>query len=105
MPPPATKPLVAVLGMDRGRVLVHLTDETTPDGRAKPDGTVGAEVYSFVAAPNTTPPADLEEWRYEGLATRRQFEVDYNQTDGGKVATIVARWLNGKGQPARRATR
>ena len=97
-PAPWTKPTIAVLGMDRGRILIRLGDETLTDTRAKPEGAVGAEIYSYVAPLGTILPTDLDEWRHEGLATRNRFEIDYKASDAGKVGTIVARWINRRGQ-------
>jgi hypothetical protein len=95
VPPPATKPIVTILEKDNKVHVIRLADETTPNKRARPVGTSGAEVYSFVG-PN--PPGDLEGWRFEGIASRSDFDVDFNSDDVGKVATIVARWFNRKGE-------
>ncbi|HEY8666511.1 MAG TPA: hypothetical protein VIL86_07600, partial [Tepidisphaeraceae bacterium] len=85
---PATMPVCTLVeNVDRTHT-IRLVDETTPTRRARPAGSAGAEVYSFVADPGQTPPADLEAWRFEGLATKSQFSVSYNGGDVGKVAYI-----------------
>ena len=98
VPPPATRPLVAVMSTAARMINIRLSDETTPTRRARPTGTSGAEVYSFVPTASEAPPADLENWRFEGMATRSDFAVDFNAADIGKSATIVARWFNRKGE-------
>jgi hypothetical protein len=97
-PPPATKPVASMVELDGRAHLIRLVDEATPTRRARPLGTAGAEVYSFVAQNGETPPGDLEQWRHEGLATRSEFTVNYEQADIGKLAHIRAQWINRKGQ-------
>jgi len=97
-PPPATKPVASMVELDGRAHLIRLVDEATPTRRARPLGTAGAEVYSFVAQNGETPPGDLEQWRHEGLATRSEFTVNYEQSDIGKLAHIRAQWINRKGQ-------
>ena len=96
VPPPATRPVINA-GILKSRSLeVHLADELTPSRKARPAGAAGAEVYSWVGT--GAPPMDLELWRYEGLATRWRFVLDFEDTDSGKSVTIAARWINAKGQ-------
>lgn len=97
-PPPFTKPLLALVGNTDRTHTIRLVDETTPTRRARPTGTSGAEVYSYVAAAAEPPPGDLEQWRFEGLATKGEFDVDYNAGDVGKTAYIRAVWYNRKGE-------
>lgn len=100
VPPPGTKPLVNLISTQSRGHVIRLADILTPDKRARPAGVAAAEVYSFVlATPGQEPPQDLEGWRFEGLATKPEFEVDYDAADVGKTAVIVARWTNAKGQP------
>jgi hypothetical protein len=96
-PPPETRPIASVAGIDSRMIALRLADETTPTKRARPANATAAEVYSFVATGSEQPPQDLEMWRFEGLATKSDFIVDFNQADAGKNATIVARWVNRKG--------
>lgn len=98
VPPPATKPVVNVVTNGGRRQTIRLVDETTPLKRARPVGVAGAEVYSYVQTSAEAPPADLEAWRFEGLATRSEFEIGYNSADVGKTAHIRALWYNAKGQ-------
>jgi hypothetical protein len=94
VPAPTTAPLVNLMDMLPRMHRIRLADAATPNKRARPDGVAGAEVYVFVGA---TPPADLKDWQFKGLATRSEFEVAYEADDVGKQASIVARWVNRKG--------
>lgn len=94
IPAPATMPLVNVVTVRHGSHVIRLADETTPTSRAKPFGVDGAEVLVFVGE---TPPADIDQWEIKGLATRAQFQIDYDSADAGKTAHIIARWFNPRG--------
>jgi hypothetical protein len=74
--PYCCSPLVNLKSI-RGRShAIRLADAAAPTRRAKPAGVHGAEIYSFVAAgPGDAPPENLENWRFEGLATRTEFRV------------------------------
>ena len=95
---PATRPMVNVVGMALAQMTIRIVDENTPSKRAKPAGATSAQVFCFIGPAGTPPPADLRQWVSEGLATRSDFKINYAPADNGKEATIVARWLNGKGE-------
>jgi hypothetical protein len=97
-PVPATKPVVSIVSYALGTIEIQLVDEATPTKKARPTGTIGAEVYSFVLSAGGAAPDDLEMWRFEGLATKSTFTIDFNAADGGKEVIIVARWMNRKGE-------
>jgi hypothetical protein len=44
------------------------------------------------------PPGQLSSWQHKGIATRACFQINYGPGDGGKPASIVARWFNHKGE-------
>jgi hypothetical protein len=104
IPVPAVKPDVTLTNIDIRTHTVRVTDLTTPSKRGKPDGVQGAEVYVFVAAAGTTPPADLSQWRFEGLTTDPDFSISYADADAGKTASIVARWYNPRGEAGPNST-
>lgn len=100
IPPPGTKPMLNILSVRGSSFLILLKDSGDPERRARPVGVAEAEVFSWVPpAANATPPSDLEMWRYEGQAKRNEFLVDFNSSDIGKQAYIVARWVNARGEP------
>ena len=96
--PPSTRPMLNVVGSTTAQLMIRIVDETTPTRRKRPTGTVGAQVYTFVAAAGTTPPADLKQWMFEGMATKADFQISYAAGDIGKQAHVVARWANAKGE-------
>jgi hypothetical protein len=73
--PYCCSPLVKLMSI-RGRSHTIRLAAAAATRRAKPPGVHGAEIYSFVAAgPGDAPPENLENWRFEGLATRTEFRV------------------------------
>jgi hypothetical protein len=99
-PAPSTKPVVNISAKGIRNMTLRLSDELTPTKKAKPPGAYGCEIYSYVSTSTTTElPTDLTQWRFEGVATKFEFEVDYTGDDVGKTANIVARWLGSKGDP------
>jgi len=95
VPPPVTRPVVSLIGVAQLDVAVRAVDGTTPTSRAKPAGAVALQYFSWVG--DQTPPQDLEQWRFEGIATKSDFVISYNLADAGKPVTIVARWMTRKG--------
>jgi hypothetical protein len=95
-PAPSTKPVLSVVGIVNDDVVIRIVDQTTPTKRAKPPGTAGAQVFSFVGSGE--PPADLELWRFEGLASKSEFTVGFNAADAGKRITLAARWYTVKNE-------
>ncbi|HZZ42400.1 MAG TPA: hypothetical protein VFE58_05650 [Tepidisphaeraceae bacterium] len=98
IPAPSTKPMLNIVGNGGRTVKILIKDETTPTKKAKPPGYEGSAVYTYVPTAGEEPPADLTEWRFEGLATRGDFEIDYRPGDVGKTAYILANWLNPRGE-------
>ncbi|MEA2734155.1 MAG: hypothetical protein QOE14_606 [Humisphaera sp.] len=94
-PPPNTRPVVTVVRIVNNDVVVRMVDELTPTRRARPRGCAGIAIYSFVGE---NVPADLEQWRHEGLATKAEFTIGFNAADAGKKITIVARYYSRKGE-------
>jgi hypothetical protein len=96
-PPPTTKPVASVANMGSRSLSIRLVDETTPTKRAKPHGVDGAEVYTYVPTASEAPPADLTDWRFEGIAKKSDFDISYKLSDVGKTAVIRARWISTRG--------
>lgn len=103
IPAPVTKPIVSPTGSSSASVSIRMSDETTPDSRARPFGARAMEVWASVGI---APPAGPEETSFRGLATKntvgpgsRAFVVAFSGGDVGKTAYIYGRWVNGAGQP------
>lgn len=95
VPPPATRP-VLTHRYSRGMVqTMRVQDETTPASRAKPGGVIAAEVRAFFGE---TPAGEKATWPTVCIATRADFEFTVVEAEAGQLATVVARWVNDKGQ-------
>ena len=67
-----------------------------PDSRAKPAGVQSCEIREQVGG---TQPTDPDEMSLLAVETRMPYRADFEQTDIGKTAYFVMRWLNTRGQP------
>ena len=93
--PPTSHPIVNIDCSQRLRHLVHFMDEHTPTRKAKPAGTIGAEIWVKVGGEAPTDPSQLS---FRGLSTRTPFTVNFAGADGGQIAYYWLRWVNGQGE-------
>ena len=91
---PRVAPLVDVASVD-GRVATVVLHATEGGRRGKPAGAAGANVFSFVG---DEPPADFNDWLFEGMLTKTRFELNFEQSAGSNTAWVTANWYNEKGQ-------
>jgi len=106
VPRPASRPLVSI---DTGNRLTHrlrILDEGATHGsesratrRARPKGTLGAEVYVALVEPNAAPPADPAAYKFIRTVTRDRAEVSFQSEQGGKTAAYLVRWVSATGEP------
>lgn len=88
---PASAPNLAVLAVFNRTARVRLTDSLSPSRRGKPDGVIGAAVFSYVGA---TPPASLDDWKAEGNTSRTSVDVVFpTELPPGAQVWLTARWL------------
>ena len=94
-PVPATSPLGTVDFAVRLQHTIHLSDQATPQSKAKPTGVHGCEVWSKLGG---EAPKDASELSYQGVSTSNSFTITYE----GKQANIMAyywlRWVNTRGE-------
>ena len=94
-PVPATSPLGTVDFAVRLQHTIHLSDQATPQSKAKPAGVHGCEVWSKLGG---EAPKDASELSYQGVSTSNSFTITYE----GKQANIMAyywlRWVNTRGE-------
>ena len=94
-PVPATSPLGTVDFSVRLQHTLHLSDQATPQSKAKPAGMHGCEVWVKLGG---EAPKDASELSYLGIAT----SFSYTTTYEGKQANIMAyywmRWVNTRGE-------
>lgn len=95
IPPPTTAPSLLLGNTRPGVQQVRASDETTPNSRAKPQGTAGMLVFRAVG---TGPVSDPAQAQFLVFAGRTDFTCNYVTADNGKTATYFARWTNAKGE-------
>ncbi len=96
---PTTRPLVTVDFSKRLRHTLRYADESTPTRRARPRGTIGAEIWVKVAAPGEPPPTDPADLTFLQLSTRTPATIELPGEDGGKTAHYMVRWLSTRSEP------
>jgi len=101
--PPTTKPIITPLSSTGANVMFRFSDETTPDSRSRPFGTIGMEMFVKVG---TTPPAGISDCDFLGIYTKntsgpgsRECVAPFSGGDVGKTAYFLARWFNKRGEP------
>lgn len=97
-PAPTTRPTALVNCGQRLQHTLRITDAATPTRRARPKGTIGAEVYAALVKPNEPPPTDPRALRYLALVTDGETIATFEPIDAGKTAVYMLRWLSSKGR-------
>jgi hypothetical protein len=92
--PPASSPLLNVLGATPGSHTIRYADTSTPDSPAKPFGAAMMQLWVAIGA---TPTTDESTAKFYGTFTKNPVGVSFVEADDGKVATYFARWANRKG--------
>lgn len=92
---PTSKPVANI--EDNGNLLhvIRLRDELTPTSNAKPDGSIGAEVYVKYG---DVAPLSLTGCTYLGLASSRFFQASHDPSQVGEQAHYLTCWINAKGE-------
>jgi hypothetical protein len=94
-PVPTTSPLGTVDFAVRLQHTLHLSDQATPQSKAKPVGVHGCEVWVKFGG---DAPRDASELSYQGVSTTNSYTITYE----GKQANILAyywlRWVNTRGE-------
>lgn len=95
IPPTMTAPEADVIDVN-GRLVTVRVRQAGVESNARPIGSVGAYIYSYVGP---TAPTDPSEYKFEGLSTRRTVEVLFpNDVPNGATAWIAAAWVSARGQ-------
>ena len=102
--------------LDEIRHLSHtlrLTDPANPHTQAKPKGVREIEVFRYIVPqktepkppepqpknePSSSPPTDIDQYRFVGNATRFLYTVEYTLEDVGKTVWYIARYVNTRGE-------
>lgn len=98
VPTPIPAPTsAAILGLTNATPLVHqlqYSDSVLPDGKAKPYGVIGIEIWRSIGVVPATDPAQTS---YYGTATKSPFRSQFSSDDRGKVCTYFGRWVTRSG--------
>lgn len=95
LPAPSDAPLVRMRDVTGQTLTLQLVDADSPYRSAKPYG-VDAAVISLHVGPDA--PADADQWRYAGQASRTTAVVDVpGPLPAGTVVWVTARWFNRRG--------
>ena len=92
--PPTTRPIVNVDFSKRLRHTLRYADESSPTRRARPRGTLGAEIWVSISAPGEPPPMGPAELTFLQLSTRTPATIELPGEAGGKTAHYMLRWLS-----------
>jgi hypothetical protein len=94
IPVPTQPPVLEIHNRIGTQITIRLHDGS--GNRAKPRGVQGARLYSFVGA---TPPAEIEDWKFEGQVTRTDVPVDFGPDIApGTLVWFTAGWYNPRGE-------
>lgn len=111
--PPRSRPLVEASMAERLQHRVRVLNESAASGsgragagaggtggklrRAKPKGTIGAELFVALTQPRAAAPADPALYRYISLVTDATALVEFTAPDAGQTAHYIARWISTRG--------
>ena len=94
IPAPASFPIMGLRNATPGVHKLQYSDNLTPDGKAKPFGAIGVEVWRAVGVVPATDPAQAD---YYATATKSPFNSAFISADKGKVCTYFCRWVTRSG--------
>ena len=95
VPPPADAPEIDILSVSGRtvRLRLHTSDSTK---RARPAGTIGASVLSFVGE---SAPADVSAWKWEGNTSLTRTNISFPPSvPSGATVWFTAVWFNNRKQ-------
>lgn len=95
-PAPKTAPAVTLVSVVGRTATIRVQNSAKTGKRARPAGTSGAWVYSYVGDEY---PSDPALWSFEGATTKSTHEVTFdNSVAGGTQVWITAAWINAKSE-------
>jgi len=95
VPVPATSPLGTVDFSVRLQHTLHLSDNATPQSKAKPAGVHGCEVWMKLGG---EAPKDASELSYLGVSTTYAYTTTYEGKQSNTMAYYWLRWVNTRGE-------
>ena len=94
-PVPSTRPIANIENSEHLIHKIHFLDESTPESKKKPYRVQGCEIWHKI---DGTKPKDETEIKYITTSTKTPCIVDYKDTDAGKMAHYMLRWINTRGE-------
>lgn len=92
--PLTSRPVVTIDFSQRGQHTLEYRNSDTPDSRARPANATGCEIRRHIG---TAPPAGTGQFDYLETDRSSPFTVEYPDTDAGKIASYILRWINANG--------
>lgn len=92
-PVPDSFPIVTIDTSKRLRHALRWSDNKTPTSRARPEGMDYAEIWLYVG---TQPPTGPSQFHLIDTATKNSYNYEYTETDAGKTAYFILRWVNSR---------
>lgn len=100
--PPTTKPIITPMTSTADAIYFRFSDETTPDSRSRPFGSLGLELFVKVG---DTPPVSIADCDLLGLYTKNTYGpgtrsclAQFSGAQEGETAHFLARWYNRRGE-------
>ncbi len=95
IPPEMTPPVVEVVSVN-GRLVTILVRQAGVDGKARPNGSAGAQIFTFAG---TSAPTNPDEYKFQGLSSKSKDTILFgNEIASGSTVWIAAAWVSRRGQ-------
>lgn len=95
---PPTVSTATVDTQNRLRHRISYRDAAYVTRRARPDHTIGCEIWVAITSPGEARPLDEEKYRNVALSTASPFTINFNGKDAAKTAHYRLRWMLNGGQ-------
>lgn len=94
IPAPTTFPILGIRKATPLTLQLQYTDSGEPDGKAKPFGAIGVEIWSTVGTEAATDPNQTS---FDNSYTKSPLTLNFAAEDQGKIASIFARFVTRAG--------
>jgi hypothetical protein len=94
IPAPTSAPAIALRQSNPGVIVMSYSDTANPEGKAKPYGVIGVELWASIGTEAATSP---EQCRYVGTRTKSPMRLATQAADAGKTVTLFARYTTRSG--------
>jgi len=95
VPPPTSHPLMEVRKLNVGVATVAYSDSDNPEGKNKPAGAVGVEVFCGFSDDGSA--VEIEDSMYSLTATKAPFALPVDPANRGKTMTLRGRYVTRSG--------